>query len=375
MNKSLLIAKNEGKLREFLSSHLNPDQFVRVYSATRSWFLDLLSTSNPKVEAPIKQTEVYGVRFRNDLLNAAGMDKDGELLSFNYLAGAGGAVVGTTLSDENEGNRIKAFGKYYPPWTPLPKSNSAINTLGLPSQGIDIARHNIEEFRWKYQPSNFPIIINIMEHPLNPKNKKEGGLIYCLKRALYFSDMIEINVSCPNVSHSESISDLERKVKLARSIRDNSQSPKYIPIFYKVAKVNPLLVEVLTRSGADGISFSNSQTSYEELRERINPSDIRIFDYYTERFKGGVTGEAIKEIVDKGLNFLVGEIERTNSHLQIIATGALKDYFDMYKRRTLSQKIKLQTWYTGFFHALAKKPIEIIYPSMIGEKYHLPRAA
>ena len=269
---------------------------------------------------------------------------------------------------------IKAFGKYYPPWTPLPRSNSAINTLGLPSKGIAVAHCNVDEFRLKYQPSDFPIIVNIMEHPLNPKNKKEGGLIYCLERALYFADIIEINVSCPNVSHSESVSDLERKVKLAKSIRDNSESSKYIPIFYKVNRADPTLVDILTEAGADGISFSNSQTDYERLREKIHPSDLRIFDYYTERFKGGVTGEAIKEIVEEGLKSLVSEIERTNSHLQIIATGALKDYFDMYRRRNLSPKIKLQTWYTGFFNALEKRPIEEIYPSMIGENYHFPRA-
>jgi dihydroorotate dehydrogenase len=90
-----------------------------------------------------------GLSFRNDLGNAAGLDKDGSLLDFNYSLGAGFAVVGTVLSEPHTGNVFSFFGGLWKGnvWTPLPLSGAALNSLGLPSKGVDVALENIASFR------------------------------------------------------------------------------------------------------------------------------------------------------------------------------------------------------------------------------------
>ena len=82
-----------------------------------------------------------GLSFRNDLGNAAGLDKDGSLLEFSYELGAGYTVVGTVLSEPHTGNVFRFLGGLWEgnAWTPLPHSGAALNSLGLPSRGVDAA--------------------------------------------------------------------------------------------------------------------------------------------------------------------------------------------------------------------------------------------
>ena len=67
-----------------------------------------------------------GLTFRNDLGNAAGLDKDGSLLDFNYALGAGFTVVGTVLSEGHTGNVFSFFGGLWKGnvWTPLWKAGA-----------------------------------------------------------------------------------------------------------------------------------------------------------------------------------------------------------------------------------------------------------
>ena len=196
MKKGLIVASLEHRIRPMLLSvpGITPERFIQIYSRTRNWFLDMLATCNPEVEAPKHEVNVCGVKFRNDLGNAAGLDKDGKLLAFHYLLGAGFAVVGTVLSEPHQGNIIQAFGMPCNPWTPLPHTGAAINTLGLPSHGVDYVVENIRSFRDAFEPVDFPIGASVMGHPKHKDEKtKLEGIMYCLDRLFPYVDFIEVN--------------------------------------------------------------------------------------------------------------------------------------------------------------------------------------
>ena len=129
------LAQLDDKLRPALATLLPAEIFIGLYSASRSPFINALSVSvgSPAEERSISTpVSAMGLAFRNDLGNAAGLDKDGSLLEFNYSLGAGFAVVGTVLSESHTGNLFSLLGGLWTGnvWTPLPHSGGALNSLG-----------------------------------------------------------------------------------------------------------------------------------------------------------------------------------------------------------------------------------------------------
>ena len=142
----LMLMQLDDKLRPTLAATLPAEAFICLYSATRTPFAKAMgATAGTKPASPpavsAESVRVMGLSFRNDLGNAAGLDKDGSLLEFNYAIGAGYTVVGTVLSEPHTGNIFSFIGGLWKgnAWTPLPLSGGALNSLGLPSQGVAAA--------------------------------------------------------------------------------------------------------------------------------------------------------------------------------------------------------------------------------------------
>ena len=200
---------------------LPSEAFIALYSASRTPFIHALSAAggNASPSDSGKRLSAMGLTFRNDLGNSAGLGQDGSLLQFDYALGAGYTVVGTVL-EPHTGNVFQFLGGLWSgnAWTPLQHSGAALNSLGLPSKGVDAAVANIAAFRKKHgieaqkattkaaSSTNtpcFPIGVSIMGHPnhSSDETKKLDGVVYCVKKALPQADFIEINESCPNVHH------------------------------------------------------------------------------------------------------------------------------------------------------------------------------
>merc|ERR1719491_2802992 len=153
---------------------------------------------------------VLGLQFRGDLGNSAGLDKEGALLDFDYDLGAGFAVVGTVLSAPHTGNLFPMWGGLMNSnaWTPLPFSGGALNSLGLPAHGVDVAVQNIEAFRKSRGippqvcgaaqlpcSKRFPVGVSIMGHPKQEGQQKLEGVLECVRKVIPVADFIEINES------------------------------------------------------------------------------------------------------------------------------------------------------------------------------------
>jgi len=382
VNKALALARVEHRVRPILASALPPKKFIELYSSTRTWFLDMLASSNPCASVPSNPVELkgekYSLRFRNGLSNAAGFDKNGSLLPFNYLLGAGYAVVGTVLDRPHEGNLIPAYGKLVNPWAPLPHSKSAINTLGVPSKGVDVIVRNILEFRDAFEPENFPIGASVMAHPKstdawqNPRSVAD-----CVQKLLPVVDFIELNESCPNTHQN---GDLELRMGVALGCRDDyfDKTGKYVPILVKIRNAGDAnyTVEVFTRLKVDGLVLTNTQIDYDEIRKRLHPKDLKIFERYMEisgwyakdasgnPLRGGVSGRVIKESSFREVARASSAIEKQSSQLQLIHVGGIENQADI-KRSGAIPYVALQEWYTGFMDALGRISPETLYRSMV----------
>ncbi len=368
MNKALIVTSLEHRVRSLLAQALPPEEFVKAYSYSRTWFLDMLATTRPHVYAPKNPVEICGVKFRNDLGNAAGFDKDGKLLAFNYLSGAGFGVVGTVLDDANDGNLIETYGRKSNPWTPLPRSRSALNSLGLPNHGVDYVVQKIVEFREIFQPIDFPIVASVMGHPKKTNEQlKLYGIMRSLDKLLPVVDAIEINESCPNTDHSHD--DLELRLKAIISMRDSYEARfgKYVPVFVKLRDAGnaTYTVEFMTKVGVDGLVLTNTQIDYGALRRKVHPDDRKIFDYYTKHHKGGMSGPIIKDVSFKQAEAAISAIDHQGSYLVVNHVGGIEKFEDMQRSRAISPFVKLREFYTGLMNMIGERPVDRIYPYMV----------
>lgn len=361
------LIRAEAALRPVLARRLDPSTFVHLYSRSRSLFLEALKhASLDGGAAPEHPIELFrnGLRFRNDLGNAAGLDKDGELLKFNYLMGAGFAVVGTQLHKPHVGNPLTAWTSRDNPWTPLPHSGSAINNLGLPCKGIEDAIDNIKRFQDSEQPVDFPIGISLMGHPLDPEGeRKDTGLYHALEKALPHVDFIEINESCPNIEHDHSTEAMETRVRGVLQRRDAES--KYVPVLVKVGDFGDAAATVrfFTELGVDGIVGLNTQKDYANLKSGIDPRDHPLFSYFTGLYGGGVSGRAIKERSLLQAAEISKEIGVQGSPLVPVHVGGIERPEDIFRSRAVAP---LRQWYTGFMGAMQRMPLDRVYRQMVG---------
>ncbi|WDE95716.1 hypothetical protein PQO03_08305 [Lentisphaera profundi] len=352
------LARIEHRLRPTLAKLLPPSTFMKIYSSGRSDFIKRLAQLQVEpIAGDFKLTELCGLRFRNDLGNAAGLDKDGSLLDFNYNLGAGFAVVGTVLDKPHTGNLFPAFGKEQNPWTPLPNSHSALNSLGLPSLGVSVAVDNIKAFQDRVQPKDFPIGVSIMGHPAQEGEEKLQGVLDCVKQSLPVADFIEINESCPNVKGHDS-SAMYKRIQNVMDVAGDS-----LPIFIKLGNLDHA-EEVLAKFASmkvAGVVLLNTQRDYDFYRPKLDKSDHKIFDYYTKEFSGGLSGTIIRQTALDAVKQAKAIIDQGNLDLKLIHVGGIGTNADVCESRNYAQ---LREWYSLFMERLFELPADEIYKQL-----------
>jgi hypothetical protein len=236
-------------IRPALTGCLPTRVTTALYSCTRGLFLSALARGQfePVTSPPGASRRVMGLLFRNDLGNAAGLDKDGMMLEWFWRSGAGFCVVGTVLDSPHTGNNW-IFGSFCP-WLPLPGAGNGLNSLGLPSKGVQKALDNISRFRAGHSEEElrgFPIGLSVMGHPAKHGDEKLQGVLECVRKACAVVDFIELNESCPNVDHGKpSVAELEER--LAAVSHDAHVTPACSPS--PARRLSPAAAEEDSRTG------------------------------------------------------------------------------------------------------------------------------
>ena len=356
---TLQLARIDHHLRPLLARVLPRPLFVKIYSLTRPWYVQRLAAIQPEpTPGNTFPVEAFGLRFRNDLSNAAGLDKDGVLLPFQYAIGAGYAIVGTVLAEPHTGNQMQAFGTACNPWTPLPGSGSALNSLGLPSKGVGAAIDNIKRFQDCWQPQDFPIGLSIMGHPLHSGEQQLDGILNCVSQARGVADFVEINESCPNCGHDDS----GMAERVAAVMKERGE----LPVLVKLAEFGDVAetVRLFTELGVDGLVGVNTQKRYAEFADNLTMSDHQLLRYYTKQYGGGLSGPAIAEFARDQQIAAAQAIAESGSPLQLVHVGGIASHKDVVASR---QHAVLREWYTGFMEALATRRLDQIYAEMTAD--------
>ena len=224
--------------------------------------------------------------------------------------------------DLNRLGAVVTKGVSFNPWegNPSPRimetSSGMINAIGLQNPGVDIFIKRDIPFLKKFDTR---IIVNVCGNSVSDYLKVVERLS---EQAV---DMLEINISCPNVEHGGIA--FGQEPKMVEHITKEVKKTTHLPISMKLTPNVTDITEIAKAAeygGADALSLINTITGM-----RI---DIRKKTFSVANKTGGLSGAAIKPIalrmvyqVCKAVHIPVigmGGVTTTEDALEFIMAGA-----------------------------------------------------
>jgi dihydroorotate dehydrogenase (NAD+) catalytic subunit len=195
---------------------------------------------------PDLSVEIAGVRLANPLVLASGIwGTTPELLERAARAGAGAVTAKTCTPRPRRGHRNP---------TALDWGHGLLNAMGLPNPGAEEEAELLAEARRRIGLLGVPLIASIAADTVEGFSEAAAAV----SRAL--PDLIEVNISCPNVAaeHGEmfaaspaAAAEATRAVKRATSI------PCLVKLSPQVADI-AAVARAVAEAGADGITAINT---------------------------------------------------------------------------------------------------------------------
>jgi dihydroorotate dehydrogenase len=286
--------------------------------------LKLLGVLNKKV---INQNEqnIFGMKFRNKLGTAAGLDKNGDYIDALGALGFGFLEVGTVTPKPQYGNpKPRIFRNY--------SENSIINRLGFNNKGIDYLVNNLK--KRKYEGV---VGVNIGANKSSNGNQRIEDYLLCIDKIHRFADYITINISSPN---TPDLRDLHLKENLKNLIISVEKKVAEInckkPIFLKISpdetnESTEMIVDLVKNSSITGLVATNTTTDKKNLtNEKLKKED------------GGVSGQPL---MDKSTN-KISLIRSKCSDIPVIGVGGVMSKDDYLSK--INAGADLVQIYTGF---------------------------
>lgn len=205
---------------------------------------------------PILETTVMGVPFNNPFGLTAGLDKDCDLPTVLDAAGFGFETVGSTTSRPCPGNPRPWFHR-------LPQYHSMVVHAGLANDGSRTVIRRAEKAWTQCNEMRMSISLARTNDRLCG-DLDEGIEDYCtsLRRAAGRTDIIEINVSCPNTMAGEPFTDdprnLDRLFTALDGIDHTQPLLVKMPLNKTWSQMRDLL-DVLADHKVQGVSLANLQ--------------------------------------------------------------------------------------------------------------------
>ncbi|GAA5098010.1 quinone-dependent dihydroorotate dehydrogenase [Wohlfahrtiimonas larvae] len=291
---------------------------------------------------PVQQTlpnnpiEVMGLKFKNKVGLAAGLDKNGEALSAWAKMGFGFVEIGTVTPLPQSGNPKPRMFR-------IPEKQAIINRMGFNNKGIDYLLRNLEEYRLNH--SDGPLIgVNIGKNAVTPINKATDDYLICLKKAYQLADYITINISSPNTKNLRSLQGKDQLQKLLETLKAEQvvladKYQKYTPLVVKLApdmSEDELLesIEVIKAVKLDGVIGTNTTLSRDAVQGFANADEA-----------GGLSGAPLTERSTQVVKVLT---EHLPLSIPVIAAGGIMTEEDAVDK--INAGAKLVQIYSGFIY-------------------------
>ena len=243
------------------------------------------------------EVTIAGVTLKNPVMTASGTFGSGQEYS--------------TLTDLNRLGAVVTKGVAIRPWrgNPVPRvaetPSGMLNAIGLQNPGLDVFIRSDLRFLEAYDTR---VIVNVCGHTVQE---------YCeaVERLSEEAsvDMLEINISCPNVREGGIAfgQDPEAAALVTREVRRLSKKPVIMKLSPNVGSI-ALMAEAVEEAGADAVSLINTLTGMK--------IDIYKRTFALANRTGGLSGPAIHPVAVR----MVYEAAHA-VHIPVIGMGGVTD--------------------------------------------------
>jgi dihydroorotate dehydrogenase (NAD+) catalytic subunit len=258
---------------------------------------------------PDLSVNIAGVVFKNPVLTASGTFGYGsEYKPFLDLNQLGGIIVKGLSMEASKGN---------PPPRIVETASGMLNAIGLENIGIECF---VQEKLPFLKTLSTPVIANIYG-----KTVEEYARLSSRIEAIPSIAMIEVNISCPNVSEGGMIfgTNPQAAHDVVRAVKERTSKPVMVKLSPNVTDITAIAQRV-EDAGADALSLINTLTGMAVDLETRRPKLSNII--------GGLSGPAIKPValrmvwqVSRAVSIPVvgiGGIMTTTDALEFLITGA-----------------------------------------------------
>jgi dihydroorotate dehydrogenase len=271
----------------------------------------------PAVADPALEVTLWNRRFRNPVGLAAGFDKNAAVIGAMLNFGFGFVEAGTVTPKPQAGNpRPRVFRE--------PASESVINAMGFPNQGMETFKDNFEAFL-SCRPRPAGVVgINIgMNKGQEDPAKDYRALIRHLGP---LADYLVVNISSPNtpglrdLQQKDALTDLLGSLMEERTRACGNAAP---PLLVKLApdldeRQQGEIAAALLNAKADGVILSNTTLARSET---LPPA-------FAAR-KGGLSGKLLRE---RSTTIIHNFYRLTCGKLPIIGLGGVSGPQDAYDK-------------------------------------------
>lgn len=278
------------------------------------------------VEHPSLERTVFGLKFKNPVGLAAGLDKDAKLYKELGNLGFGFVEIGTITPKGQEGNPKKRLFR-------LKSDNAIINRMGFNNQGVSKAVERLKKNK------NVLIGGNIGKNKVTPNEEATKDYSICFEALFDYVDYFVVNVSSPNTPNLRTLQEKEPLKTLLNTLQNqNAKKDNPKPILLKIAPDltdEQLLdiIEIVQETKIAGVIATNTTISREGLTS----------EYKTET--GGLSGKPLTKRSTEVIRFLS---EKSGKSFPIIGVGGIHTVEDALEK--LEAGASLIQLYTGFIY-------------------------
>ncbi|MBB1428836.1 quinone-dependent dihydroorotate dehydrogenase [Pseudoalteromonas sp. SG43-4] len=279
-----------------------------------------------------KPVDFLGLKFKNPVGLAAGLDKNAECIDAFSQMGFGFIEVGTITPRAQAGNDKPRIFR-------LPESNAIINRMGFNNKGVDNLVSNVKAAKY-----SGILGINIGKNKDTPNEQGKDDYIHCMRKVFEHASYITVNISSPNtpglrdLQYGAALDDLLQSLKneqLDLVAKHNKQVPMLVKIAPDLDQIQIEQVsESLLNNKIDGVIATNTT---------LERAAVMGQQYAEEA--GGLSGHPVRMRSTE----VVSELKRlTQGKLPIIGVGGIDDA--QSAKEKFDAGANLVQVYTGFIY-------------------------
>jgi dihydroorotate dehydrogenase len=291
-----------------------------------------LATAPFAGRVPDDPVELLGLRFRNRVGLAAGLDKNGDCIEAWDRLGFGFVEVGTVTPRPQPGNPKPRMFR-------LVRHGAIINRLGFNNKGVDYLVERVRE-----SSCRAVLGINIGKNADTPVERAADDYEACLRKVHPVAGYVTVNISSPNTKNLRDLQAQDalrgllgrlRRVRAELAQKDGRRVPMLVKLAPDLEPAALRRTGALARElGADGLIATNTTIQRPGLEGVRRAAEA-----------GGLSGAPLKPLALAALRELRAEL---GPDFPLVGVGGIMSGADAAERRAAGAD--LVQLYTGFIY-------------------------